>query len=182
MISPAEPIEITVEAAPLEELRADLLQAQIPAGSRLHGVEIFELRLPAQVNLALIVRGGRSFVPAPTTVLQAGDRLLIVTPVTARQQTERSQPRQPANSPAGSANTASDPGRERVPHIMTARRRRVPSAVSQPGAGQHDRRSVRRRAKERQLASARGETLACTVPRLGGLTQLPDPGCRLRRA
>jgi potassium/hydrogen antiporter len=89
VISPAEPIEITVEAAPLEELRADLLQAQIPAGSRLHGVEIFELRLPAQVNLALIVRGGRSFVPAPTTVLQAGDRLLIVTPAAARLQTER---------------------------------------------------------------------------------------------
>ncbi len=89
VITPAEPIEIIVEAAPLEELRADLLQAQIPAGSRLHGVEIFELRLPAQVNLALIVRGGRSFVPAPTTVLQAGDRLLIVTPAAARQQTER---------------------------------------------------------------------------------------------
>ncbi len=89
VITPAEPTEITVEAAPLEELRADLLQAQIPAGSRLHGVEIFELRLPAQVNLALIVRGGRSFVPSPATVLQAGDRLLIVTPATARQQTER---------------------------------------------------------------------------------------------
>jgi potassium/hydrogen antiporter len=89
VITPAEPIEITVEAAPLEELHADLLQAQIPAGSRLHGVEIFELRLPAQVNLALIVRGGRSFVPAPTTILQAGDRLLIVTPAAARQQTER---------------------------------------------------------------------------------------------
>jgi potassium/hydrogen antiporter len=89
VITPAEPIEITVEAAPLEELHADLLQAQIPAGSRLHGVEIFELRLPAQVNLALIVRGGRSFVPAPTTILQAGDRLLIVTPAAVRLQTER---------------------------------------------------------------------------------------------
>ena len=89
VITPAEPLEILVEAAPLEELRAELLQAQIPAGSRLHGVEIFELRLPAQVNLALIVRGGRSFVPAPTTVLRAGDRLLIVTPAALRQQTER---------------------------------------------------------------------------------------------
>jgi hypothetical protein len=147
-------------------------------------VEIFELRLPAQVNLALIVRGGRSFVPAPTTVLQAGDRPLIVTPATARQQTER---RLRAVSRAGKlagwfGEHGLWAGRERVPHIMTARRRRVPSAVSQPGAGQHDRRSVRRRAKERQLASARGEALACTVPRLGGLTRLPDPGCRLRRA
>ncbi len=72
MITPAEPIEIDVEAAPLEALHADLLQAQIPPGSRLHGVEIFELRLPAQANLALIVRGGHGFVPAPTTTLQTG--------------------------------------------------------------------------------------------------------------
>lgn len=89
VITLVEPIEIIVEAAPLEELRADLLQAQIPAGSKLHGVEIFELRLPAQANLALIVRSGRSFVPAPTTVLQAGDRLLIVIPAAIRLQTER---------------------------------------------------------------------------------------------
>ena len=89
VITPAEPHEILVEAAPLEELRADLLQTQIPVGSRLHGVEVFELRLPAQASLALIVRGGRSFVPTPTTVLQAGDRLLIVTPAAVRQQTER---------------------------------------------------------------------------------------------
>lgn len=85
----AEPLELTVEAAPLEELHADLLQAQIPDGSRLHGVEVFELRLPAQASLALIVRGGRSLVPGPTTVLQAGDRLLIVAPAEVRERTER---------------------------------------------------------------------------------------------
>jgi cell volume regulation protein A len=89
LLMPAEPMEIIVETAPLEELRADLLQAQIPAGSKLHGVEIFELRLPAQANLALIVRAGRSFVPEPTTVLKVGDRLLIVTPAAVREQTER---------------------------------------------------------------------------------------------
>jgi cell volume regulation protein A len=89
VIAPAEPVEVIVEAAPLEEVHADLLQAQIPAGSKLHGVEIFELRLPAQANLSLIVRAGRSFVPGPNTVLQAGDRLLIVTPVAVRDQTER---------------------------------------------------------------------------------------------
>src|SRR5207244_3366735 len=86
VITPAEPIEIIVEAAPLEELRADLLQAQIPAGSKLHGVEIFELRLPAQANLALIVGGGRSFVPAPTTGLAATrpDLLTGVDPATGK--------------------------------------------------------------------------------------------------
>ncbi|HEY1618026.1 MAG TPA: potassium/proton antiporter [Streptosporangiaceae bacterium] len=87
--APAEPLEVSVEAAPLDELNADLLQAEIPDGSRLHGVEIFELRLPAQANLALIVRDGSGFVPGPTTILLAGDRLLIVTPAAVREQTER---------------------------------------------------------------------------------------------
>jgi cell volume regulation protein A len=89
VIAPAEPLDLNVEAAPLEALHADLLQAQIPPGSRLHGVEILELRLPAQANLALIVRDGHGFVPQPTTMLQAGDRLLIVASAAVRQQTER---------------------------------------------------------------------------------------------
>jgi potassium/hydrogen antiporter len=78
-----------VEAAPLEALHADLLQVQIPDDSRLSGVEIFELRLPAQANVAFIVRDRRGFVPGPTTALQVGDRLLIVVTASARDQTER---------------------------------------------------------------------------------------------
>jgi potassium/hydrogen antiporter len=89
VIAPAEPLDVDVEAAPLEALHADLLQAQIPPGSRLHGVEIFELRLPAQASLALIVRDGKGFVPGPTTTLRTGDRLLIVATAAARDQTER---------------------------------------------------------------------------------------------
>jgi potassium/hydrogen antiporter len=89
VITPAEPLDVAVEAAPLEALHADLLQAQIPPESRLHGVEIFELRLPAQANLALIVRDGKGFVPGPTTTLRVGDRLLIVASVAVREQTER---------------------------------------------------------------------------------------------
>jgi potassium/hydrogen antiporter len=87
--APAEPLEIIVDAAPLEELHADLLQAQVPDGSRLHGVEVFELRLPTQANLALIVRDGHGIVPGQTTVLRTGDRLLIVVPAAVREQTER---------------------------------------------------------------------------------------------
>jgi potassium/hydrogen antiporter len=87
--APAEPLDVDVEAAPLEALHADLLQVQIPTGSRLHGVEIFELRLPAQANIALIVRDGKGFVPSPTTTLRTGDRLLIVASAAVREQTER---------------------------------------------------------------------------------------------
>ena len=87
--APAEPLDVDVEAAPLEALHADLLQAEIPPGSRLHGVEIFELRLPAQANIALIVRDEKGFVPTPTTSLRTGDRLLIVASAAVREQTER---------------------------------------------------------------------------------------------
>jgi len=89
VIAPAEPLDVDVEAAPLEALHADLLQAQIPPGSRLDGVEIFELRLPPEANLALIVRDGKGFVPGPTTALRSGDRLLIVASAAVRKQTER---------------------------------------------------------------------------------------------
>ena len=87
--APAEPLEIVVETAPLEELHAELLQAQVPDGSGLHGVEVFELRLPAQANLALIVRDGQGLVPGPTTRLHTGDRLLIVVPAAVRERSER---------------------------------------------------------------------------------------------
>jgi cell volume regulation protein A len=89
VITPAEPLALDVEAAPLETLHADLLQAQIPPDSRLHGVEIAELRLPAGANVALIVRDAHGFVPDPATTLQAGDRLLIVAAAGTREQAER---------------------------------------------------------------------------------------------
>ncbi|MDR0344255.1 MAG: potassium/proton antiporter [Nocardiopsaceae bacterium] len=85
----AEPLDLDVEAAPLEALHADLLQAEIPPGSRLHGVEIFELRLPAEANVALIVRDSRAFVPEQATALQSGDRLLIVAAARVRERVER---------------------------------------------------------------------------------------------
>jgi cell volume regulation protein A len=87
--APGEPLEIEVEAAPLEELHADLLQMSIPDGSRLHGVEVYELRLPSAANMSLIVRDGEGFVPGPTTVLRTGDRILIVCPAAVRRQVER---------------------------------------------------------------------------------------------
>jgi cell volume regulation protein A len=87
--APAEAREIDVEAAPLEDLHADLLEVRIPADSQLHGVEIFELRLPAEASITLVVREGRSFVPGPQTMLQAGDELLVVTAADTRDAAER---------------------------------------------------------------------------------------------
>jgi cell volume regulation protein A len=76
--APAEPTELRVETAPLEQMRADLLQLEIPAGSRLSGVHIDELRLPVGAVITLVLRDGVGFVPNPGTRLRAGDSLLIV--------------------------------------------------------------------------------------------------------
>ncbi|MDP4507589.1 potassium/proton antiporter [Nonomuraea turcica] len=87
--APGEAHDLAVEAAPLEELKADLLQVRVPPGSRLHGVEIFELRLPAGAQVTLIVRESKSFVPASTTRVRVNDQLLIVTTASCRDQVER---------------------------------------------------------------------------------------------
>jgi cell volume regulation protein A len=74
----AEATDLGIESAPLERLRGHLLSFSIPKGSRMHGVEVGELRLPPGAAVTLVVRDGQSFVPLPTTVLQRGDELLVV--------------------------------------------------------------------------------------------------------
>ncbi len=83
-----EPRDLDVEAAPLERIAADLLQVTITRRSRLHGVEVGELRLPSGASVALIVRDGNTKVPADRTVLRRGDDLLVVTPRRLREETE----------------------------------------------------------------------------------------------
>ncbi len=70
--------DLGIESAPLERLQGHLLSVTIPDGSRMHGVEINELRMPAGSAVTLVVREGSSFVPSPTTVLRRGDELLVV--------------------------------------------------------------------------------------------------------
>jgi cell volume regulation protein A len=89
LVAPAEPTHIDVEAAPLEDLDAEVLQLRIPPGSLMHAVEIFELRLPRGAAVTLVVRDGVSFVPTDETELRRGDALLIVTTASARVETER---------------------------------------------------------------------------------------------
>lgn len=72
--------DVEVEAAPLERISADLLQVRVPRRSRLAGVEVGELRLPAGASVSLVVRDGTTFVPHRTTRLERGDDLLVVTP------------------------------------------------------------------------------------------------------
>jgi cell volume regulation protein A len=82
-------LDLEVEATPLEDLGARLLQVTVGPASKLHGVEIFELRLPEGANVTLVVRGDQSFVPAPNTVIHRGDQLLIVAAAGSRSEAER---------------------------------------------------------------------------------------------
>ncbi len=80
--------DLDIESAPLERIAADLLQIRITRRSRMHGVEVGELRLPPGASVALIVRGEESEVPDGRTVLRRGDDLLVVTPRRLKEQTE----------------------------------------------------------------------------------------------
>ncbi|WP_373431562.1 potassium/proton antiporter [Streptomyces sp. B3I7] len=84
-----ETADLGIESAPLERLRGHLLSMAIPEGSRMNGVEIRELRLPAGAAVTLVVREGKSFVPQPTTVLAHNDELLVVATDPVRDAAER---------------------------------------------------------------------------------------------
>lgn len=85
----SEAADLGIESAPLERLRGHLLSMEIPAGSKMHGVEVDELRLPAGAAVTLVVRDGKSFVPLPATVLRRGDELLVVATDPVRDAAER---------------------------------------------------------------------------------------------
>ncbi len=85
----AEAADLGIESAPLERLRGHLLSVAIPDGSKMHGVEVGELRLPPGAAVTLVVRDEKSFVPLPMTVLRRGDELLVVTTDPVRDATER---------------------------------------------------------------------------------------------
>jgi potassium/hydrogen antiporter len=86
--SPAEPVELEVDVAALDELSADLLQVRVPVGSKLRGVYLGELRLPRGATVSLVVRGGEAFTPVRDTRLRERDQLLVVTTSAARAATE----------------------------------------------------------------------------------------------
>jgi cell volume regulation protein A len=89
VLAPAETTDLELDAAPLERMRADLLQMDIPPGSKLAGVHIDELRLPVGAAIMLVTRNDAAFVPGPDTRLRTHDSLLIVAADRVRDATER---------------------------------------------------------------------------------------------
>jgi len=85
----SEPRDLDLEAAPLERVAADLLQITVSPVSKMHGVEVGELRLPRGASVAMVIREGQALVPERRTVLRRGDDLLVVTPRKLREKTEQ---------------------------------------------------------------------------------------------
>ena len=75
--------------AQVRRIAADLLQVSISPVSRMHGVEVGELRLPKGASVSMVIREGETMVPERRTVLRHGDDLLVVTPRRVREQTEQ---------------------------------------------------------------------------------------------
>jgi len=77
--SGADATEVEFEFAPLDTIKADMLQVHVAEGSKLHGVAVREIRLPKNSVVSLVVRGEEPFTPKPDDLIQTGDDLLIVT-------------------------------------------------------------------------------------------------------
>lgn len=88
LVRPDAVDELTVEAAPLDTMRAALLDANVPPGSHLAGTYIGEMPLPPGAVVSLVIRGGHNLQPDRNTRIKVGDRLLIVVTDSARAATE----------------------------------------------------------------------------------------------
>jgi cell volume regulation protein A len=89
LLQSGEAQDLDIESSPLTRLDAELLQVHVQDGSRLAGVEVFELRLPRGAAITLVVRDGEAFVPAPTTKLRVGDELILVATGDVREEVDR---------------------------------------------------------------------------------------------
>src|SRR6478735_7310530 len=58
VVQSGQALEIQLEAAPLDEMNAHVLQVTIPDKSKMHGVYISQLRLPMPATISLLMRGG----------------------------------------------------------------------------------------------------------------------------
>jgi hypothetical protein len=70
--------KVSIGFATLDRMDAVLLRFEVEPESRLAGVEIDELRLPAGAAVSLVTRGSEALVPTGRTTLRTGDQVLAV--------------------------------------------------------------------------------------------------------
>jgi cell volume regulation protein A len=73
--APAQP---PIELHPTDRLNSALVEVPVPSGSSAIGRQIVELRLPPEALVILIGRGAEFIVPNGSTVVEPGDRLLVL--------------------------------------------------------------------------------------------------------
>lgn len=71
---------VQIEPAPMDDERADLVRVTITEHSALTRSPLFEVDLPAETQISLVMRGESSFVPTAETQLRPSDQLLVVIP------------------------------------------------------------------------------------------------------
>jgi len=79
---------VDIEVAPMDTIEASMVTLSVSAESRLHGVAVFELGLPQNTLVSLIIRGDKMFTPHGRDIIRAGDQLLIVCPSAKQPQVE----------------------------------------------------------------------------------------------
>ncbi len=178
----SEPRGLELEAAPLERVAADLLQVTISPVSKLHGVEVGELRLPRGASVSMVIRDGETMVPERRTVLRHGDDLLVVTPRRLRERTEerlragqRARPARPVARRVGGASSSSAGGLQIVTSSLAATDARPsrqagnwsPTTTLTPGSGGS--RRTTSASLPRQLATS------CTAGFFGSSVQISTP-------
>ena len=84
-----EPGELDVDSAPMDGMNAIMLGLEVPADSRLNGVFVRELGLPAGSALSMVIRDGGAIVPDAETRLRPGDQLVVVSTESGRAETEK---------------------------------------------------------------------------------------------
>jgi cell volume regulation protein A len=84
VVLPDEAVELELESAPLDGMRAVVLGIEVPIGSGFVGAFVTELGLPSGATVALVVRSGEAIAPDVHTRIRAGDQLLVVTTEEAR--------------------------------------------------------------------------------------------------
>lgn len=122
--------DLQVESSPLEEIGADVLQVKVGPTSHLHGLEVFELRLPEGAEVSLVVRDGHARVPDRSTTLRHGDDLLVVAVAGSR---EAAEDRLHALSQRGRLAGWTTPGASRVPEVRPAPGRNRSDLSRPPG-------------------------------------------------
>lgn len=79
---------VTLEPAPLDEQRADLVKVKLTGHCALEGMPLKHLDLPESADISLVIRAGSAFVPDGRTALQLYDELLVVAPAEHRAHVE----------------------------------------------------------------------------------------------